>query len=201
MRLAGLEEHVVGIVNLLVEVALVLEETLDVHSSFIDDHASDLGGKLVAKYLLNRGVDGVTDVGAAGVTFVLVKNVHVDLGHGDGDEGGLLGTLARHGHRDSHGHGLGLLLEAVALVLGVVTGSRTVVLVVIASTASTASTVVASGSTLVSTTLVVIVGVATALSLVVGTPILTGTTLLVVVGLSLLLLVVGVRLVVASVLL
>jgi hypothetical protein len=193
LRLAGLEEHVVGIVNLLVEVALVLEETLDVHSSFIDDHASDLGGKLVAKYLLNRGVDGVTDVGAAGVTFVLVKNVHVDLGHGDGDEGGLLGTLAR--------HGLGLLLEAVALVLGVVTGSRTVVLVVIASTASTASTVVASGSTLVSTTLVVIVVVATALSLVVGTPILTGTTLLVVVGLSLLLLVVGVRLVVASVLL
>lgn len=198
MRLAGLEEHVVGIVNLLVEVALVMEETLDVHSSFIDDHASDLGGILVAKYLLNRGVDGVTDVGAAGVTFVLVKNVHVNLGHGDGDESGLLGTLARHGHRDSHGHGLSLLLEAVALVLVVVTGSRTVVLMEIASTAST---VVASGSTLVSTTLVVIVVVATALSLVVGTKILTGTTLLVVVGLSLLLLVVGVRLVVASVLL
>ncbi len=171
LGLLGLEEHVVGVVDLLVEVALVLEQALDVDSGLVDDHAGDLGGVRVAEDLLDRRVHRVAHVSAARVARARVNHAEVGLGHGDHNEGWLrlrhrLGHglgLRGLGHRHRLGHLL-LLLE-VAVVLLVARAAAVVLVVLVV--AAPAAALVAAGALVATALLLVPVVVPTALVLVV----------------------------------
>lgn len=87
-RNLGIDEQVIRLVDLLVEVNLVAQQLVDLNDTFVDDHSCDFAGEVGSEYLVDLGVNMVSDkvLAILWLTQGIVRR-HISLGEVDRDGG------------------------------------------------------------------------------------------------------------------